>query len=97
MEQLVFFPLPLWAHIVFVVISIAVLAVGYYMHRGIYRIMLGADIAGTLLVYVFSGKYAVAVLGVAEIIIFVFSMVMKHIEEKEAEKIAKGVHFAPRR
>ena len=79
------FPLSLPMHIGFVIISLIVLLVHRRIRKRQYQLYLGLGIVSTLLVYVDSSSWYMAVLGIEEFVLVVLALISMHKYNKERE------------
>ncbi|MBP0964506.1 MAG: hypothetical protein J5999_04335 [Oscillospiraceae bacterium] len=86
------FPLSLPMHIGFVIISLIVLLVHRRIRKRQYQLYLGLGILSTLLVYVDSSSWYMAVLGMEELVLVVLALISMHKynKEREAEENARS-------
>lgn len=86
------FPLSLPMHIGFVIISLIVLLVHRRIRKRQYQLYLGLGILSTLLVYVDSSSWYMAVLGIEELVLVVLALISMHKynKEREAEENARA-------
>lgn len=86
------FPLSLPMHIGFIVISLIVLLVHRKIRKRQYQLYLGLGILSTLLIYVDSSSWYVAILGMEELVLMVLALISMHKynKEREAEEKAKS-------
>ena len=86
------FPLSLPMHIGFVIISLIVLLVHRRIRKRQYQLYLGLGIISTLLVYVDSSSWYMAILGIEELVLVVLALISMHKynKEREAEENAKA-------
>ncbi|MCC8042326.1 MAG: hypothetical protein LIO69_02195 [Oscillospiraceae bacterium] len=75
MTENIRFPLPLSAHIIFVVVSVALLILCYIYRRHNYHILLIIGIASTLLVYATDTKPTFYILGLEEFILLILAVI----------------------
>lgn len=86
------FPLSLPLHIGFVIISMIVLLVHRRIRKRQYQLYLGLGIVSTLLVYVDSSSWYMAILGIEELVLVVLALISMHQynKEREAEENARS-------
>ena len=86
------FPLSLPMHIGFVIISLIVLLAHRRIRKRQYQLYLGLGIISTLLVYVDSSSWYMAILGIEELVLVVLALISMHKynKEREAEENAKA-------
>lgn len=86
------FPLSLPMHIGFVIISLIVLLVHRRIRKRQYQLYLGLGIISTLLVYVDSSSWYMAILGIEELVLVILALISMHKynKEREAEENAKA-------
>lgn len=86
------FPLSLPLHIGFVIISMIVLLVHRRIRKKQYQLYLGLGIVSTLLVYVDSSSWYMAILGIEELVLVVLALISMHQynKEREAEENARS-------
>lgn len=79
-------------HIGFVIISLIVLLVHRRIRKRQYQLYLGLGIISTLLVYVDSSSWYMAILGIEELVLVVLALISMHKynKEREAEENAKA-------
>lgn len=97
MRHSILFPMPLWMHIIFVVFSVIMMTVNFWYKKQVYKLILAADIAGTLLVYACHGKTALMILGIAEILLYIAYHIIKYYETKEPAYVPQHYKEKPKR
>lgn len=84
--------MPLWMHIIYAVFSVIMMTASFCHKKQVYKLVLAADIAGTLLVYACPNRTALLILGAVEILLYIAYRVIKYYETKEPEYMAQ--HYA---
>ena len=84
------FPLPLNIHIGFVVVSVILLFLCYKRKKHLYELLLLIGVASTMLVYVTDTKPMFYILGLEEIILFIWACVDMHKVTKAEEAAEKA-------
>lgn len=96
MYQSVLFPLPAVTHFIFVLVCAGFLLVSFFRKKRVYKLILAADIALTLSVYVCGRGLPFDILGISEIVLFALTVIVKRLEAKDPHaffKKPKGEHF----
>lgn len=82
MRHSMLFPMPLWMHIIFAVFSVIMMTASFLYKRQKYKLVLAVDIAGTLLVYACPDRWALIILGIVEILLYIAYHIVKYYETK---------------
>ena len=96
MYQSVLFPLPAVTHFIFVLVCAGFLLVSFFRKKRVYKLILAADIALTLSVYVCGRGLPFDILGISEIVLFALTVIVKRLEAKDSGLFFKkpnGEHF----
>ncbi|MGN0587588.1 MAG: hypothetical protein ACI4JF_09910 [Oscillospiraceae bacterium] len=97
MRQYMLFPMPLWMHIIYAVFSIIMMTASFCHKKQVYKLVLAADIAGTLLVYACSNRTELMILGAVEILLYIAYRVIKYYETKEPDYVPQHYKEMPKR
>lgn len=82
------FPLPFWAHLVFVILAFALFMVQYVRVRKLYQILMAAAVVVSMLIYVNTSKLWIGIVGAVEAVLLAASLVSSIIQNHQAKAAA---------
>ena len=81
------FPLPFWAHLIFVILAFALFIIQYVRVRRLYQIIIAAAIAASMLIYASTSKIWISIIGIAEAVLLAAALVSSIIDGRKAKKL----------
>lgn len=97
MRHSILFPMPLWMHIIFAAVSVIMMTASFCYKKQVYKLVLAADIAGTLFVYACPDRTALMILGIIEILLYIVYHIIKYYETKEPVYVPQHYSEEPKR
>lgn len=89
--------MPLWMHIIYAVFSVIMMTASFCHKKQVYKLVLAADIAGTLLVYACPDRTALMILGAVELLLYIAYHIIKYYETREPEYVPQHYMEKPKR